>query len=56
MASMPCCTEFGRYRGTPRLLLRLGVKDAGLLEAVSRADLAAFGAQSPRLAKRYRAS
>lgn len=33
-----------------------GVKDAGLLEAVSRADLAAFGAQSPQLAKRYRAS
>ena len=31
-----------------------GVEDAGLLEAVSRADLAAFGAQSPELARRYR--
>jgi uncharacterized protein len=27
-----------------------GVEDAGLLDAVSRADLAAFGAQSPQLA------
>jgi short-subunit dehydrogenase len=33
-----------------------GVEDADLLDAVSRADLAAFGAQSPRLATRYRAS
>jgi len=33
-----------------------GVQDASLLEAVSQADLAAFGAQSPELAKRYRAS
>jgi uncharacterized protein len=32
-----------------------GVEDAGLLEAVSQADLAAFGAQSPELATRYRA-
>jgi uncharacterized protein len=32
-----------------------GVQDASLLEAVSQADLAAFGAQSPELAKRYRA-
>jgi short-subunit dehydrogenase len=32
-----------------------GVEEAGLLHAVSRADLAAFGAQSPELAKRYRA-
>jgi uncharacterized protein len=31
-----------------------GVEDAGLLEAVFRADLAAFGAQSPELATRYR--
>ncbi len=31
-----------------------GVEDASLLEAVSRADLAAFGAQSPELAQRYR--
>ncbi len=31
-----------------------GVEQAGLLEAVSRADLAAFGAQSPELATRYR--
>jgi short-subunit dehydrogenase len=31
-----------------------GVEDAGLLDAVSRADLAAFGAQSPELATRYR--
>jgi uncharacterized protein len=31
-----------------------GVEDAGLLEAVSAADLAAFGAQSPELARRYR--
>ncbi|OON82819.1 SDR family NAD(P)-dependent oxidoreductase [Streptomyces tsukubensis] len=30
-----------------------GVEDADLLEAVSRADLAAFGAQSPALATRY---
>jgi short-subunit dehydrogenase len=33
-----------------------GVEDAGLLAAVSAADLAAFGAQSPELAARYRAS
>lgn len=32
-----------------------GVEDASLLDAVSRADLAAFAAQSPQLAKRYRA-
>ncbi|MGP3756305.1 SDR family NAD(P)-dependent oxidoreductase [Streptomyces sp. IBSNAI001] len=32
-----------------------GVEDAHLLDAVSRADLAAFGAQSPELASRYRA-
>jgi short-subunit dehydrogenase len=31
-----------------------GVEDAGLLEAVSVADLAAFGAQGPELATRYR--
>ncbi len=31
-----------------------GVEDAGLLEAVSQAELAAFGAQSPELAQRYR--
>lgn len=31
-----------------------GVEDASLLEAVFRADLAAFGGQSPALAKRYR--
>jgi hypothetical protein len=31
-----------------------GVEDATLLETVSRADLAAFGAQSPELARRYR--
>jgi short-subunit dehydrogenase len=33
-----------------------GVEDSSLLEAVSQADLAAFGAQSPELAQRYRAS
>jgi uncharacterized protein len=32
-----------------------GVEDASLLDAVSRADLAAFAGQSPQLAKRYRA-
>lgn len=31
-----------------------GVEDYGLLEAVFRADLAAFGGQSPQLASRYR--
>ncbi|GAA5200884.1 SDR family NAD(P)-dependent oxidoreductase [Arthrobacter gyeryongensis] len=31
-----------------------GVENAGLLDAVFRADLAAFGAQSPELATRYR--
>jgi short-subunit dehydrogenase len=31
-----------------------GVEDAGLLDAVFRADLAAFGGQSPELASRYR--
>jgi short-subunit dehydrogenase len=30
-----------------------GVEDAGLLDAVFAADLAAFGGQSPRLASRY---
>jgi short-subunit dehydrogenase len=33
-----------------------GVEDASLLDAVFRAGLAAFGAQSPELAQRYRAS
>jgi hypothetical protein len=33
-----------------------GVEQAGLLQAVSEADLAAFGAQSPELAMRYQAS
>jgi uncharacterized protein len=32
----------------------LGVEQAGLLQAAFDADLAAFGAQSPRLAQRYR--
>ena len=32
-----------------------GVEEYGLLDAVFGADLAAFGAQSPRLASRYRA-
>jgi hypothetical protein len=32
-----------------------GVEDICLLDAVSQADLNAFGAQSPQLAKRYRA-
>jgi short-subunit dehydrogenase len=31
-----------------------GVEDAGLLDAIFQADLAAFGAQSPELATRYR--
>ena len=31
-----------------------GVEDTGLLDAVFRADLAAFGGQSPQLASRYR--
>jgi uncharacterized protein len=33
-----------------------GVEDTSLLDTVFRADLAAFGAQSPQLAARYRAS
>ncbi|SDR32345.1 SDR family NAD(P)-dependent oxidoreductase [Thermostaphylospora chromogena] len=33
-----------------------GVEDAGLLDAVFQADLAAFGAQRPELATRYRAA
>lgn len=33
-----------------------GVEDAGLLDAVFQADLAAFGAQSPELASRYRSA
>jgi hypothetical protein len=33
-----------------------GVEEARVLQAVSEADLAAFGAQSPRLAKRYQDS
>ena len=33
-----------------------GVEDAGLLDAIFDADLAAFGAQSPELATRYRAA
>jgi short-subunit dehydrogenase len=31
-----------------------GVEDAGLLDTVFRADLAAFGGQGPELASRYR--
>jgi uncharacterized protein len=33
-----------------------GVENASLLDAIFQADLAAFGAQSPELAERYRAS
>jgi hypothetical protein len=33
-----------------------GVERADLLQSVFEADLAAFGAQSPELARRYRAS
>jgi len=33
-----------------------GVEDAGLIDAVFQADLAAFGAQSPELATRYRSA
>jgi uncharacterized protein len=33
-----------------------GVEDASLLAAIFQADLAAFGAQSPELATRYRAA
>ena len=33
-----------------------GVEDAGLLDAIFQADLTAFGAQSPELATRYRAT
>ncbi|WP_416983702.1 SDR family NAD(P)-dependent oxidoreductase [Streptomyces sp. T028] len=33
-----------------------GLEDAGLLDAVFQADLAAFGAQSTELATRYRAA
>jgi uncharacterized protein len=33
-----------------------GVEDASLLDAIFQADLAAFGAQSPELATRYRAA
>lgn len=33
-----------------------GVEDVGLLDAIFRADLAAFGGQSPELATRYRAN
>lgn len=33
-----------------------GVQDAGLLDAIFQADLAAFGAQGPELARRYRAA
>jgi hypothetical protein len=33
-----------------------GVEDATLLDTVFRADLAAFAAQSPELATRYRTS
>jgi uncharacterized protein len=40
--------EFGEVVCAP------GVEKAGLLEAVSQAELAAFGAQSPELATRYR--
>jgi uncharacterized protein len=33
-----------------------GVERTDLLEAVWKADLAAFGAQSPQLAERYRST
>jgi hypothetical protein len=42
--------EIGEVVCTP------SVEQAGLLQAVSEADLAAFGAQSPELATRYQAS
>jgi hypothetical protein len=32
------------------------IEDASLLDAIFQADLAAFGAQSPELATRYRAA
>jgi short-subunit dehydrogenase len=39
--------------GLGEVVIAPGVEDAGLLESVSAADLAAFGAQSPQLATRY---
>ena len=33
-----------------------GIEDASLLDAIFQADLAAFGAQCPELATRYRAA
>lgn len=42
--------------GVGRGGLRAGVEDIGLLHNVFDADLAAFGAQNPQLAERYRAS
>jgi len=56
-----CCKKSGRWpppacaRRLGEVVCAPGVEDASLLDAVSRADLAAFAAQSPQLAKRYRA-
>ena len=41
---------------TAEVVCAPGVEDTGLLDAVSQADLAAFGAQSTDLATRYQAS
>jgi hypothetical protein len=38
------------------VVVATGVEDRGLLDAVSAAGMSAFGAQSPELTTRYRAS
>ena len=43
-------------RGLCETVCAPGVENASLLDAIFRADLAAFGAQSPELASRYRAT
>ncbi len=50
VAASLCGVELGETVCAP------GVEDASLLAAIFQADLAAFGAQSPELATRYRAA
>jgi len=56
MSAEDVVTASLRGLGLGEVVCAPGVEEHGLLEAVSRADLAVFGAQSSQLAERYQAS
>jgi hypothetical protein len=51
---LPFATALGRGLQLGEVVCAPGVDNLELLEAVFKADLAAFGAQAPQLAERYR--